>query len=184
MTRRTFTRAALAAGVFQNGGRMSAAEPDLREIISPSDLIYDKPAPRSEAGIPIGTGRMGTLVWTTPSQLHLQINRADVYSSNCATNSFIERNQDYCGGCAFVDIACGENAFPDSGFRQHLSVYDGVLRIADRFRFIACPTHDVIAVEAPAAHVRLRMLRLPKVQTRSHVATSQLHISGERIVLT
>ena len=39
---------------------------DLRSLISAADLVYDKPVPRSEEGMPIGNGRMGTLVWTTP----------------------------------------------------------------------------------------------------------------------
>ena len=119
MTRRAFT--GLLAASCNPGFSLSAAEPDdLRTTIAHSDLLYDKPAPRSEAGIPIGTGRMGTLVWSTPSQLRMQINRVDVYSTNCTSNSFFERNQDYCGGCAYVDIECGEEAFPESGFGQHL----------------------------------------------------------------
>jgi hypothetical protein len=176
-----------AARGLQLAAQTQAAGDELRRVISPSDLVYDKPAPRSEAGIPIGTGRMGTLVWTTPSQLRMQINRVDVYGNNCASNSFFERNQDYCGGCAYVDIECAEDVFPEAGFRQHLSVYDGMLEIEGRgfkARAIAWPVDDVIAVEAPASHIRLRMLRPAKVQTRSHLATSQLHIAGERIALT
>ncbi len=182
MTRRAFT--GLLAAAAQTNSNLRAGEPDdLRAIVSQSDLVYDKPAPRSEAGIPIGTGRMGTLVWTTPSQLRMQMNRVDVYANNCATNSFIERNQDYCAGCAYVDVECGENAFPDSGFRQHLSVYDGLLDI-NGHRFIAWPADDVIAIEGPASEIRLRMLRPAKVQTRSHIANSELHILGDRIALT
>src|SRR5690348_11499260 len=110
MTRRAFNAAGLASarGLRSVLQAQTASTGDLRAVISPSDLVYDKPAPRSEAGIPIGTGRMGTLVWTTPSQLRMQINRVDVYASNCASDSLIERNQDYCGGCAFVDLECGD----------------------------------------------------------------------------
>jgi hypothetical protein len=171
----------LAAAFLQ--AQPSAPRNELRAIISQSDLVYDKPAPRSEAGIPIGTGRMGTLVWTTPSQLRMQINRVDVYASNCASNSFIERNTDYCGGCAYVDFECGEDAFPESGFRQHLSVYDGRLEVREA-KAVALPTDDVIAVEVPVSHVRLRMLRPAVVRTRSHVATSRLHSLGQRAALT
>ncbi len=137
--------------------------------------------------MPIGTGRMGTLVWTTPSQLRMQINRVDVYANDSATNSFFERHDDYCGGCGYVDIESGDDFFPESGFRQHLSVYDGLLEIDGRgakARAVAWPLDDVIAVEAPASHIRLRMLRPAKVRTRSHLATSQLHIQGDRIALT
>ncbi len=46
---------------------------------------------------------MGTLVWTTPSQIRFQINRVNVYPNNYS-NSFFERNNDYCGGCAYIEI--------------------------------------------------------------------------------
>ena len=55
-----------------------SAEPllsaDMQTIVSRADLDYDTPARRSEEGIPIGNGRMGSLVWTTPIAAHLQIN--------------------------------------------------------------------------------------------------------------
>jgi hypothetical protein len=57
--------------------------------------------------MPLGNGRTGTLVWTTPSQVRLQINRVDVYANNSYSNSFIERHNDYCSGCAYVDIDFG-----------------------------------------------------------------------------
>src|SRR5580704_15292980 len=150
-SRRTF----LAAGI--GAGMLSAAEPapaapmldvDYRKLVSRADLVYEKPVLRSEEGIPIGNGRMGSLVWTTPTQLRFQINRVDVYASNCASNSFFERHTDYCGGCGFVDIDFGANdeaPFPESGFRQSLSVYDGSLRIEGKglnARLLAWPAQD------------------------------------------
>jgi hypothetical protein len=209
-SRRTF----LAAGI--GAGMLSAAEPapagplldvDYRKLVSRADLVYEKPVPRSEEGIPIGNGRMGSLVWTTPTQLRLQINRVDVYASNCASNSFFERHTDYCGGCAFVDIdfgASGETPFPESGFLQHLSVYDGVLNIEAKgvtANVLASPEQDVIAVMVNAVatpRVLLRVLRfeansgqseklirdhIAVVQTRSHTAASQLIVRGDGIAL-
>src|ERR1700678_3902435 len=153
-SRRTF----LAAGI--GAGMLSAAEPalaaplldvDYRKLVSRADLVYEKPAARSEEGIPIGNGRMGSLVWTTPTQLRFQINRVDVYASNCASNSFFERHTDYCGGCGFLDsdFGAGPGAppFPESGFGQRLSVYDGALRIEGKgiaARLLAWPERDVI----------------------------------------
>src|SRR5580658_1753228 len=134
-SRRAFLAASLGAGVLSTAEAGPAApllDVDYRKLVSRADLVYDKPVPRSEEGIPIGNGRMGSLVWTTPTQLRFQINRVDVYASNCASNSFFERHTDYCGGCGFVDIDFGSNGeapFPESGFPQHLSVYDGSLRI-------------------------------------------------------
>src|SRR6478672_11723764 len=99
--------AALAASVED-----AASSIDYRALVSRADLVYDQPVPRSEEGMPIGNGHMGSLVWTTPTQLRFQINRADVYANNSATNSFFERHNDYCGGCAYLDIDFGPVAPP------------------------------------------------------------------------
>ncbi|TFG44838.1 MAG: hypothetical protein E4H40_08970, partial [Candidatus Brocadiia bacterium] len=66
---------------------------DYQKLISRSDLKYNKQVARSEEGLPVGNGRMGTLVWTTPSSLKFQINRVDVYANNRNTNSFNKRHR-------------------------------------------------------------------------------------------
>ncbi len=107
---------------------------------------------------------------------------------------------------AFADIDFHPAApFPESGFRQRLSVYDGALSMDGsgvRARLAAWPAQDVIAisVEGAPSIARLRMLRYePRnasnwekatavhtqiVQTRSHTAASQLIAQGGRIALT
>jgi len=222
-SRRAFLATGLGSAVSANLASAEQASPpapsnpfdvDFRPLISRADLHYDRPVPRSEEGIPIGNGRMGSLVWTTPAQLRFQINRADVYANNCATNSFFERHNDYCGGCAYLDIdfgSSGEEPFPESGFPQHLSVYDGTLSIEGRnlaARVMAWPHQDVMMVDgndrrptpAPVS-VTLRMLRyetkyfgnqletfvrdhIVTVQNRNHTAASQLIARGGRIALT
>ncbi|HTP87278.1 MAG TPA: hypothetical protein VMJ34_10020 [Bryobacteraceae bacterium] len=197
MTRRTFL-AAPAAAVARAA---QSGDDSLRTLISDSDLAYDKPVARSEEGMPIGNGRTGTLVWTTPQSVRMQINRVDVYANNSYTNSFFERHNDYCGGCGFVDLEFGREIFPESGFPQTLSVFDGLLKVAN-IEALAWPEQDVVAVQTPApAEVSLRMLRAENkyyggqlenmvrdhvvtVQTRSHTAASRLEIRGECIVLT
>jgi hypothetical protein len=87
-------RAFLGTGVAAVSAAQVAAQDnrdELRALVSQGDLVYEKPVSRSEEGIPIGNGRMGTLVWTAPTSLRFQINRVDVYANNSATNSFIER---------------------------------------------------------------------------------------------
>lgn len=162
----------------------SSSAIDLRALISRSDLVYTKPAARSEAGIPLGNGRMGSLVWTTPSQLRLQINRVDVYGNNCETNSFFERHNDYCGGCAYLDIGFDGQPFPESGFNQHLSVYDGALAIEGTdvsVSAFAWPEQDVMAItvdDRRGAHeeisITLRMLRYEMKYGGSRVDNSAL----------
>ena len=73
MTRRTF----LATSVAASTSAAQSGDDELRRLISDADLVYNKPVPRSEEGMPIGNGRMGTLVWTTPESVRMQINRAD-----------------------------------------------------------------------------------------------------------
>ncbi|HEV2448051.1 MAG TPA: glycoside hydrolase N-terminal domain-containing protein, partial [Candidatus Sulfopaludibacter sp.] len=213
-SRRAFLVSSLAAPAVAAAPPQAAGDPGLRRIIARADLHYDKPAPRSEEGIPIGNGRMGTLVWTTPTQLRMQINRVDVYANNCATNSFFERHDDYCGGCGYVDLdfgAAGDVPFPEAGFAQHLSVYDGLLAIQGKgvtVRAFGWPEHDAIALTVEdrrgtpqPVSISLRMLRsearhfgnqleamardhIVTVQNRSHTAASQLFVREGRIALT
>lgn len=214
MDRRTFLATGVAAAAqtlpAQSGKPSSLLDVNTRRLVSRGDLVYDKPASRSEEGMPIGNGRMGSLVWTTPSELRFQINRADVYPISSASNSFNERNNDFCAGCGYVDIdfaGSAEDVFPENGFEQHLSIYDAVLRIQGRgikCELLAWPARDVMtvsihderAVPQPVL-VNLRMLRYESkyfgpqtdsqvniVQRGSHTSTSRLTVKGSHIVLT
>ena len=155
------------------GAAESLMDVNYRALISRADLTYDRPAMRSEEGLPVGNGRMGSLVWTTPTSLRLQINRVDVFAGNCATNSFPERHSDYCGGCGFVDIdfvEYGEDVFSSEDTRQHrvagilpanrgrdaldtrqhLSCYDGLVTVEGNgveVRVLAWHERDVVAIE-------------------------------------
>lgn len=190
------------------------AEADRRAVMGRADLVYDQPVARSEEGLPVGNGRMGSLVWATPSALRFQINRVDVYANNSASRSFYERNGDYCAGVGFVDIdlgGAGGDVFPADACRQRLSVYEGQVAVESRdlsARVIAWPARDVMAISlddrraAPEPiQVGLRMLRYASsshgadheklaterasvIRTRQHTATSRLLIRDGRIVLT
>jgi hypothetical protein len=187
---------------------------DRRTIVSRSDLVYAEPATRSEEGIPIGNGRMGTLVWTTPAALKFQINRVDIQPINKDTRSFFERNTDYMGGAGIVDVelaGAGDDVFPARGTTQRLSVYEGILDVKGNgvtARLLAWHERDVIAIEiddrraAPEPiQVNLRMLRsasqyfggamekmivdrVVTVRTREHTARSQMTARDGRILLT
>jgi hypothetical protein len=186
---------------------------DRRAVVSRADLVYDRPVARSEEGMPLGNGRMGSLVWTTPTALKFQINRVDVQPISSATTSFFERHSDYMGGAGFVDIelaGAGPDVFPEDGTRQHLSVYEGRMRVHGRgvsARLLAWHARDVMAIEvddergAPdPLQVNLRMLRFTSqydgaleqligsrtvaVRTRQHTASSRVSVHGSRIVLS
>ena len=126
---------------------------DHRNLVSRADITYDKPVARSEEGLPIGNGRMGSLVWTTPAALKFQINRVDVFAMNSSTCSFPRRHTDYASGCGYVDINLvdfGKDIFAGAAFRQHIGVYDGLMTAEGNgvtARVLAWHERDVIAIE-------------------------------------
>src|SRR5689334_14780591 len=103
-----------------------------RAQVARADLDYDAPARRPEEGMPIGNGRMGSLVWTTPSAVKLQINRVDVHAMDDTSFSFPRADSDYGYGCGYVDIdlvQAGPDAFGGKPFRQHLSLHDALMSL-------------------------------------------------------
>lgn len=104
---------------------------NIRNFIGKSDLYYQGIKRISEAGIPVGNGRMGSLVWMDEEEMHLQWNRVDVFANDASSQSFPQKDTDYSSGTGKVDMSFGsgkEAAFGEET-RQHLSVYDGSLKI-------------------------------------------------------
>src|SRR5208283_498664 len=187
---------------------------DYKSQVSKADLNYTSPVVRSEEGIPIGNGRMGTLVWTTPNALHFQINRVDVFAMGNNTNSFPWGHDNYSNGCGFMDIHLtdyGDDVFTGAAFNQHLSVFDGLTTANGNgitSRMLAYVNQDVIAAELDDERnnpsiisIDLRMLRYVmrydenknysltsnhavEFKTGFHTATSRLDIRSGRIILT
>ncbi len=208
------SQAAPASSAPGLAGVSTILKTDPRRLVSRADLTYETPVSRSEEGMPVGNGRMGSLVWTSPSALKFQINRVDVYPVSCTTNSFPVRHTDYASTCGAVDIDFvdfGEDVFAGPAFRQHLSVYDALMTAAGQgvtARVLAWHERDVMAVEiddrrntAGPINIDLRMLRYGveyhqgqnweltskhtvMVRTRSHTAASRLDIRDGRIVLS
>lgn len=182
--------------------------------IARADLDYDSPVTRSEEGMPIGNGRMGTLVWTTPSALKMQINRVDVHAMDSTTFSFPRADSDYGYGCGYVDINFGDRGseiFSGPSFHQHLSLYDAVMTARGKgviAKAVAWTNGDVIAIEVddqratPAPiDIDLRMLRFQWqytpgktaeqekehtniFHTNAQTATSTLGIRDQFVTLT
>ena len=187
---------------------------EIRATVAHADLNYTEPASRSEEGQPIGNGRTGSLVWTTPSSLRLQINRVDVFGADSGTVSFPEADSDYAAGCAYLDVnvaSGGDDVFAGDAFRQKLSVYDALMSVQGRglsARLLAWNERDVLAIEIDdqraqpePVNIDLRMLRYVRqritgritdldnshtveIHTAEHTAASQLQIRAGRILLT
>jgi hypothetical protein len=186
---------------------------DRQRQIARADLDYRTPATRSEEGMPIGNGRMGTLVWTSPSAVKLQINRVDLHAMDSTTFSFPRADSDYGYASAFVDIdltQVGDEVFVEPFFGQHLSLYDGLMTLTGKgvvVRAVAWPNGDVMAfdIDDRRSHpepinIDLRMLRYAAqyvpgqtaelarrhtvvVQTAAHTATSTLSMPQGRPTL-
>ena len=146
-------------------------------------MVMSRPAARSVEGLPIGNGRMGTLVWTTPGAVEFQINRVDVFAVNRQTEgAHFPYSTDYCGGCARVSIAVGDEPFrAGPHFSQRLSLADARCEVRGEGVRIACwaaTDDDALVVEVTddrdspqPVEVKLAMWREPEVMTGAHTAT-------------
>ncbi|MCL4638416.1 MAG: glycoside hydrolase [Pseudosphingobacterium sp.] len=167
---------------------------DYERLVTRADLHYTQPVEKSEEGQPIGNGRMGSLVWTTPSQVKLQINRADVFGNNSASNNFFERNTEYIGATAKVDIDFGEQVFVAPTYRQHLSCYTGISTVKGKgidAQVMALAEEDVIILHVKdertlprSIMTNLGMLRKPVTKRGNHTAISKLEQEGDYMILT
>jgi hypothetical protein len=160
-----------------------------------ADIFISGTVKRSEGGLPIGNGPMGTLVWTSPTAIKTQINRVDVFSNDSTSNSFNDRHLDYGYGCAFVDIdfgGLGPDIFTENT-RQRLDLYRAYGKIAGEgveAGFFACEGPDVFVFDIDdkrenpePACVRLKMLRMPEVRQKSQLALSSFHRARDTMVL-
>src|SRR5262249_55712315 len=110
---------------------------DFKASVSRNDLHYLSPVEKSVEGQPIGNGRMGTMVWTSPEAIHFQINRSDVFAVNrnhVGKESFPgftdQDTVDVCGACAQVTVSFGGTPFAGESFRQDLSLYEAECRLS------------------------------------------------------
>jgi hypothetical protein len=183
-------------GYSQSHNQSTILKVDYQKLISRADIQYYKQVQRGEEGLPVGNGVMGSLVWTTPKQIRLQINRVDVFAADRSTNSFPEVDTDYAHGCAFVDIEVsdfGPDAFPAEDTPQHLSVYNGLATIKGRSitaEIFAWSGGDVMAVrisdnrENPTSiRATLRSLRVPTFHRRQHFAFTRNTSKEGKIML-
>jgi hypothetical protein len=194
--------------LFQMLGFCSADEPAQtlgapasfpHAIVSRLNLVYDKPAESADAGQPIGNGRMGTMVWTSPTAIHLQINRVDVFAVDCdhlGRPGQVGSATDYCGGIASVTIDVGSPVFAageEKPFRQQLSLANAECTIEGidfQVQSFVSAAHDVLVMELDdrrpqpeRIQLAVSMLRPPEVITGDHIATTRFVDDPKRIAL-
>ncbi len=189
--------------VFMMFGVCSADEPhpetvNQRTGVARSDLVYDKPAATPDEGQPIGNGRMGTMVWTSPDAIHMQIHRVDVFAVNAnhqGRPGQIGSTTDYCGGIASVVIQVGGEPFGagKGKFRQQLSLENAecTIETADIVArmFVSAET-DVIVLEIDdrrdspqPLQIAVSMLRKPEVRAGENFASTGFVDKPKQVVL-
>ena len=153
---------------------------DYRAVVSKADLIYQNPVEKPVEGQPIGNGKMGTLVWTTPNAICFQINRNDVFAVNKGHVGTQFDSTDYCGGCASITVDLGSEEFGGKVFEQRLSLYDAEVSITGtgiQMRCFVSAVSDVLVLEMDdqrenpkPVRLTVSMWREPEVKTDAHVA--------------
>ena len=189
--------AILCHSVFPQTVPASLLDVNYEKLVGRADLVYNKPVTRSEEGLPVGNGVMGSLVWTTSAALHLQLNRTDVFANNSSSNNFFERHTDYCGGLGFIDIDLIngiEDLFAANDFEQKLSCYDGLVTVKGKGIAASVLTwneQDVMAIKVEdnraipyPIQTSLRPLRTPVSKKGDHQAISTVKVIDNKIILT
>ncbi len=157
---------------------------DHRALVSSADLIYLSPVADPVEGLPLGNGTMGTLVWTTPSSLHFQLNRSDVFAVNKDHHGPQAGETDYGGACAQLSIDLGGTPFAGGPFfSQRLSLADAEVSVSGdgvRVRCFISAVADLLVLEVedqrPEPHpvrVTLPRWRPALVQTGAHLARQE-----------
>ncbi len=161
---------------------------DFRALIGRADLNYARPVEHPVQGHPIGNGRTGTMVWTTPGAIHYQINRSDLFSVNKHHAGDYADPADHCCACAQVTVEVGGAPFagdsPD--FRQRLSLYEAQCEVRGGGltvrSFVAAgdelsESTDILVVEVEderaspqPLRLTLSMWRAQEVRTGNHLA--------------
>jgi hypothetical protein len=170
--------------------------------MSQPQIVMVQPAARPVEGLPIGNGRMGTLVWTTPGAVEFQINRVDVFAVNRdargkrfgAAGWTRESSTDYGGACTRVSIAVGGEPFhPGPHFAQRLSLADARCEVGGERVRAACwvaAEDDVLVVEVTderdspqPIEVKLAMWREPEVRIGPHSAAYAWRQGKDRVAV-
>ncbi len=164
-----------------------------QSLVSSADVHHTGIITTSHNGMPMGTGSMGSLVWSNNDHsLNFQINRVDVFGWNSAATGSLDGHNDYGYGCGFLIVDLGGNPLTSST-SQHLSLYDGKLVIQGNgvnVDIIGDTNSDVFALKIndtrsypSSINIDLVMLQDPDEVIGTHTATTKTSNSGGQIRL-
>lgn len=164
-----------------------------QQFVSSGDVHHTGIITTSRNGMPIGTGSMGSLVWSNNDHsLNFQINRVDVFGWNSAATGSLDGHNDNGYSCGFLIVDLGGNPLTSST-SQHLSLYDGKLVIKGNgvsVELIGDTNSDVFALEinddrsSPSSIIiDLVMLQEPDEVIGTHKAITKTSNFGGQIRL-
>ena len=158
---------------------------DYSKLLSRSNITYTKPTQESQEGLPIGNGRMGTLVWIHPmekSTVMFQPNRVDTWGCDRTHNKMIAYRYRACYDISDNLLSCCRLAVDvhrgGAPFREELHIEEGTVRVTygepDDFVSVTClvwSDRDALAVHVDdhrkkpeEIYIELSMWRLPHEQ--------------------
>lgn len=175
--------------ILENALNKPLFNPDYRELISRSNLVYTGIIDFGPYGMPVANGRFGGSVWQKNRQvLVMQLNHTDTFMYNDASAQSTYEN----GALGQIAIDFGGNVF-DENTVQELSLYDAKLEIngsAVRVQVIADVDSDTVLIqisdkrkEPESITVTLNMLRDPEVKRGLFSAISQFALEKEEHII-
>ena len=146
------------------------------------------------AGLPIGNGRLATVVRTADgNSLLMFMNHADVFAFRSSSESTRDMHATYANCCGLVQIQLGAGALDKQPVQKRLRVYDAVAEVAApevRVRTFMWHRKDVLAVEITDERsvpreimVDLCMIRPKDDVSGPHSAKSTVAADGQDIEL-
>ncbi len=171
---------------------------DYAALVSKADLDFKIPlgvAESDKPGLPIGNGRLGTLLWQpSPAVLAMQLNHTDVFAFRASSVATRGDHQDYGNVCGKVQIAFGGDVFGKETTRNRLEIYNPLATVSGagvRVRGVAWQARDVIALEITDERaepkpitVDLVMMRPALQEAGAHKAVSSVSVEGGDFQLT
>ena len=144
-------------------------------------------------GLPIGNGRLATVVRADGNSLLMFMNHADVFAFRSSSEASRDMHATYANCCGLVQIQLGEGALDKQPVQKSLRVYDAVAEFAGpevRVRTFMWHRKDVMAVEITDERsvpreimVDLCMIRPKDDVSGPHSAKSTLAVDGQDIEL-
>ena len=136
---------------------------DRNRLLSNHDVVFCTPVHDPAAGLPIGNGDSGALLWTEPDRLHVMLNKTDLWDDEpaknefCATSGTERRTACRHGAHLTLDMNCPafEMLYQDP-YEARISLGDAAARISAKTPFCRTEIEAFASEAAETVTLRLR----------------------------